>query len=268
MLADHITAHLAPPHRQASLAAKEAQAAAQQQTIRQLEATVREQQADIRSALALVSGRPAAAAAAAADSDGDGAWLGDAAAMAAAVEPGSPYALGGWEGDAGSAGAAAELLPEPVGLQGLQGLPAYDPWAAADGLAGLGPDGELDGSASGDPELERLLGAATAAADAATAWAGGYRDTNFGGSTADALSGGSAGWSIPAGHAWAADAPSSPPRCGAVAAVAAASPAKRVPVSAPRSLQSSPGKAPAGGASIEDDIAGLESALRSALGAL
>lgn len=259
----HPTTHLIPTTLpitlQASLAAKEKLAGAQQATIHQLEGTIREQQADIRSALALVSGRPAAVAAK------------DLLAEEGAIRDGG-YSWGGWEDEAASAAAAAAHLPEPAGLAyGDDGGNAFDYWGSCGGGGS-----ELGGS--GDAELERLLGAATAAADAASAWAGGFEAgpwPDSSGSPANSDGGDIASWIIPAVGGAAAgvwlpggSTHSSPLRCAA----APVSPAKQRAVQAAgRSLQSSPktaAAAAAAGVSLGDDIAGLESALRAALRAL
>lgn len=281
------------PRLQGALASKEKLAASQQQTIQQLEGTIREQQADIRAALALVSSRPTAGTAGEVegllgaeeeealgyDSPAGGSLCGVPCAAGADWYSSSPA---GWEatlaaaGDAAGAAACSGVAWDDTGILGGSG-------SAWDGVAA----GEL-GSGAGGAELESLLGAAAAAADAATAWAAGYGGGDAAGSDAGWMEGlgydgmGEEGWTIPT-------APASPP------SQAQAAPGHLHMQQRPRqqqeqqrrnkgrgssqpssaaavSLQGSPGSslvAPgvgAGGlAAVEADIEGLERALRSAL---
>lgn len=243
--------------------------AAQQAAIRRLEATVREQRQDIQAALSLVGGRPPAAAAADA-----GCGAADRLLPGEGLEPLEPFANGtaATALDGYSDWAAAPLPGDAFGSLGLgsDGMGAAEWDAVGDAYAG----------ASGADPLASLLDAATAAADAATAWAGG-----LGASLAAAgpeagwaqagnplASGGDVGsWSIPAvggsrqGSPLRGAALGSPPK-----RAAAAGGSKRRGSQAPSaaaSLQGSPSVVP-GLAAVESDIAGLEDALRVALGDL
>lgn len=246
------SAHLIFTLLQASLAAKERLAATQQQTIQRLEATVSEQRADITAALALVSGRPPAGAMLeedpllAGEEAGHASGGGDGASAYSGWEEGAVLGCasvgGGWE-------AAADAAP------------------LADAAAWASDGGE--GGQYGIDQLNSLLHAATTAADAAAAWAGGYGDAW--GSPAEAA----ADWSIAAvggGERWAAPGGERASRSGSPAKGRAgiASPGKRAsPSKKPlhAAAANSPAAAP-GLAAVEADIAGLEAALRSALGDL
>lgn len=260
----------AAPHAlwQGSLAAKERLAASQQQTIQKLEATIQEQQADIRAALALVSSRPVGATGAFASTESGGLpgcssggpWedgLDDSEGGAA--EAGALPCATGWDV---ALSAAEDESTAAAAASGRQWCPSADLPSAWDKV----DTGELAGGAcAGAGQLEALPGVATAAADAATAWAGGC-DGDAGQAAGwldgdlDCLAG---CWTIPA-------APASPIRSLAAAAPV---PAGAAPERQPRSrsggssqavsLQGSP--APGGQLAVEADIAGLEQALRSAL---
>jgi hypothetical protein len=267
---------------QGALAAKEKLAGAQQQTIRQLERTIGEQRADIRAALELVSRRPAGAEA--------GTGLGGPGEEDEA-EPAGSWQLG--EGDAGSG--------YSVGCYDWEAAATAPAPENATFAGGWGPDCSSEfaaGASSTDGQLASLLDAATAAADAATAWAGGFGSSDaasagdgnwlldyglHSSAAAPGTSDNSASWQIPAiGADYSGDsgfasplrtsAPPSPAN-EAAAAAAAASPyrqrpqARKGPKGPAQSLQGSPSPLAAAPAlaSVQADIAGLEDALRSAL---
>ncbi|PRW57636.1 hypothetical protein C2E21_3708 [Chlorella sorokiniana] len=270
---------------QTALGAKDKQVAAQQAAIRRLEATVREQRADIKAALDLVAGRPPAAAANSDYSSGaavEGLDLlpGEAAAATAAAAGVDDYSGrylggGGWEAASPLPDVGLGSLGLAVGTAGGYDLGSWEAAAAGDFGAG---------ASSADP-LASLLDAANAAADAATAWAGGYdaaaAAAGAGGpaedwgqlgdplllAEADAMD----AWSIPAVGGSRQASPlrgsrhSSPAKRPA-AAGSSKQAGSRAP-SAVASLQVSPAAVPTLLA-VESDIEGLESALRAALGDL
>lgn len=262
---------------QASLAAKEQLTAAQQQTIQQLEATIQEQQADIRSALDLVSSRPGRGAGAGILGEGE---------AGADVYP----AYGGLEFADGETGLGAGYFASGDGWEEAPPPPGQAGAAAVSGdCASWQADvcGGDFGSASG--RLSSLLDAATAAADAAAAWVGGYGD---GGTAAAAPMPGpdawpeeeyygssEAGWTIPAAGSTDSWPPPSdycsPQRAAGThaspskQAAAAGQPQRHCKGHQPSATHSLPCSPPVPGlASVEADIAGLEAALRTALGGM
>lgn len=230
-----------------ALAAKEQQAAAQQAAIGRLEAKVAEQQADIRAALDLVALRPGAGGGADADSyepETDACGYGggtDGGYIPAAFASGAGY---DWQAGGNAAAGAAADGELGTGCTGF----SDDAWGGGgDGLGGAG--------ISQFSSLADVGGAA----DAAAAWV----DTDlFAGVTEPGSGTAGDAWEPGAGGAsWS----SSPQRGGA-----AASPAPRGAgrLSGAQSLQGSPPAGAASLGSIENDIASLEAALRTALGDL
>lgn len=251
---------------------------------------MQEQRADIKAALDLVAGRPPVAAA---ESDyghleaaqGLEPLAGDDAAACRLDDYSSGFlGGGGYLGSGGIAGIGGWESAAPLPEEGLDGLGAggfnLASWeAAAAGDSGIGDASPADPLAS-------LLDAATAAADAATAWAGGYDAAapaaaagagDDWGQLGDPLAAAGAdamdNWSIPAVGGSRQASPAKAPSRG--------SPAKRPAVggsskqagswapatAAAASLQASPTGVPSLSA-VESDIEGLESALRAALGDL
>lgn len=244
---------------------------------------MQEQRADIKAALDLVAGRPTGAAA----DGGSGGGLtqgleplpADAAVPAVDEYSSGEYldgCLSGWE-------AAGPLTDDQFGDLGLGVASAapggFDPssWDAAGGFAA----GSFAAGASGtgDP-LASLLDAATAAADAATAWAGSYdaaaaaaEPAGDWGQCGDPLAGPDAmdGWSIPAvggsrqGSPLKAGGRGSPSKRAGAGGGSKQAGSRGQPAGA--SLQGSPAAVPSLSA-VESDIEGLESALRAALGDL
>ena len=240
---------------QASLTAKGQQAAAQAGTIRRLEATIREQQADIRAALSLVAGRPVAGAAGEEDMAEEGILPAEYGSEAAGDGMG---AYGGTSGDAFDWATGSGAAAGPLG----------DGWGGPEHV-GTGSEWTPAG------ELNALLNAASAAADAAAAWAGG---SSYGTDAAGSYDAAAADWAIPACGAADADSwlpgggssarcsPAKPAPLGLASASAAVSGKRHVPATQP--VQGSDGAASASLGSLEEDIEGLEAALRSALGDL
>ena len=212
------------------------------------------------------------------------------AETASAAGDGEAEAAGSWQLGEGNGG---DCSADCYGSGGWEAGAAAPKFA---GGWGPGCGSEFD-SSSRDGQLASLLDAATAAADAATAWAGGYGCGSVEAAAGDEawlqdhglLSSGAAGpaassasWHIPAvgadyssGGGFASpqragrtSAPTSPAKQAAAAAGMAASPCcqrliKGPALAATQSLQGSPSAPPL--ASVEADIAGLEDALRCAL---